>query len=1261
MAWLDFIKAIRMDEEEEEERKKRGGVGNRLAGMLDDALDVGERGAEEARDFFAADPDKIRARDVVRETPKTLVDLNKGATNLARDVVREIPRSAAKLVGSLAPDELLEDAEKGVILDPSKQEGAVGSFNRFLYGDDPLKVMNPGSRDIAEEDRGGFLETGPVGVGLAVTDLTTGGASKQVAKRLAKESTVDGVKQVLKSTSKYADDVIDSIAPTIAKTTDVNTISDTIKRAGKGDVSAPVKPPTAPGPKESYGEAADSLLGKMKTSDEVAEMTKKGKGQQFREQYVDRLSPVNDFVRLIEDKTGRKLATEENPYERMRLFSGMSDIVQQRVTSLSDTLKQAPDLDAVRVIGTGRQTIDRQQRGLGGVVDEDTARKAIEDIRTKLGDEEFDKAARVVDEVNDYNKTLLNELYEAGEISDDAMKAIEDVGANYFSRFNVIEYMTRNDQNRSLFARGGSYNETKQALQKVLGSAKGMKEGTEILDPIESIVISTDRALRSVNRNKIWQKFDDLADEVPDMVVRIRDPANVAKKMSLGKENKVMRPVRNKLERILKTRNQQARRLESEVNRFEKEGLKLSLKGGGERMTDDAFQVAGLGGRAPTSQTGKVGNVGGAMDLVNPQKLGPQDTSSFLRNLIENGSRSDIDKIKKKVGNRDAKLTQLLDEVGEIKSQYDDIAGTIRKNVDEAKELIDAQIPEGFELLTGFRNGIEGKIAVPKEVAEVYTGKSTAQQDYMTGIMGKVHGFVKQNLTANNPVFALISNPIRDAKTFAYNSRNVKGNPFALSGAYMRGLFGRVMNDADYDAMIKAGGKSGFYSDERTGAKIASDAARGIGAKRSVKSLGFKTMPINNAKDFAREMGRVATAPLRGVRDKLHGAASVLEDTPRLAEFKAAKKAGKSDMEAAFDARDVTVDFQQMGRHGQILNAWVPFLNARGQGVLKSAKAIKRDPARATGVYAALTAAPIAALALNNNQYPEVLKMIPDDTRDNNFVFVLGDGKDEHGDYNQVLTIPKSEVDQILGNPLENLVRWMADDDPDSLVEMVTKSVDATIPIDVTKDGKFNPSRAVGSTVLASPVAKVPAEYITGHNFYFDSPLMSQQMEKLPAGEQVRKDDPYTEEVERGTSPVAEFLAKLTGGSPIKTENAARGVGLGFALDRPDKQLGNKLTGVTANKMQNEFYSTLNKTAPNKNSVSNYINEAIGRGDYEAANQAAETYNAYLREQFEPFADRYGNEMTPELIKAYEDQKINLSSRSIGQRLRSIRDKQAGR
>lgn len=1195
-----------------------------------------------------------------------------------------------KSIGSLSDDALKKKIEENKSAVHETYKPSNPFLKALLGGEDNEVAKSPQATQADAQkwltDRGvsngAAAPLAVAGAGIStLLDAPTGagnllkGVGKPVLKQLANEGSEDAVRSVLKAElPKVGDDIINSIAPTIAKATDTKEVANILATAGKNMVqpladplaaakgsanemanavksvankttglvkritgnadnaaeslpTIPIKEPTPKG----YGEASDELLSRFKSTSQNKDPNR----FDVKTQLWDKFSPVNDMVRTIEKSTGTKIAVEDDPYALQRLYQGMPDAVKLEFKSVNDVLAQAPDLNSVRLIGTARQIIERAKRGITSTVTPEHAAKVIEEQRAKLGDVEFDKAASIIDSVQEHNKKLLTMLNQEGIVSDEAMQAIQEMGGDYFSKMNVLQKVLSNDNNRALFASGGSFNTTKQSINKVLAKASGHAEGTELLDPLESLYRGTENTMNLIAKNQVWRAYKRLSEKAPELIQNIREPEDVIARMGLAADNAELRPIRNKLDRMIKTRSRSVRRLESAINQLEKKGLSLSLKSGGERMTDTKFAVNGV---------------------VTESKLGSRDTGSFVRQLIEKGSRSDIDKIKKMVGNRDAKLTALLDDIGEMKSQYDDVASTVRGNVEKMRgELADKVAADGFELISGYEKGVQGKLAVPKEIAEIFTGKTKAQQDYMTGLMGRINGFVKQNFTSNNPGFAFVTNPIRDFKSFAYNAKDVKGNPLSIGSAWLKGFAGALKGakDEHYERYIAAGGRSGFYSNENTAQDFVRELQRSR-ARRSIKTLGVKVAEVHNAKDFMREVGHVITAPLR----VMQGAASRLEDAPRLAQFKASVKAGKSDAEAAFNARNVTVDFQQSGRTGQVINAWVPFLNARTQGTIKNAQAIKRSPARAISVYAGLTAAPIALAALNNKQYPEVMKMISDQDRDNNFVIVLGDHKDESGEYDQVIKIPKGDVDKIIGNPLENFMRFLADDDPDSLGEMVTNMIGSALPVDTVKDDQFNGSRAIGSVL--PPLLKAPLEAATNRNLYFDSDVVPQRMQDLPANEQIRADDPNTDKKEASTSKVAEFLAPLLGGgSPIKAENTIRNFTGSLLTEAPQDQLGGRLSGASASKMNNEFYKILDKTSKNKNSANNHINQAIAAGNYAEAQQTAQAYNAYLREQFAPFGKTYGSQMTQELADLYDEQKIVLTSRSIKQRQRNQLERQA--
>lgn len=1012
----------------------------------------------------------------------------------------------------------------------------------------------------------------------------------------------------------------------------------------------------------SYGDAADELLGNVKNSSEI-DAKKPGLKDRFKAEWVDKLSPVNDFVKQVEERTGRKLTTEDNPYELMRLYNGMPDQVQQRIRGLTDIIKQAPDLDAVRIIGLGRQVQARAGKGVNSFISPERAGEAINQVQTKIGARRFDEASRVVDEIVKYNNNLLEDLHKAGIISDDALKAIdENVSKNYFARFNVVNHILENDANRALFSKTGSYNVTQQTKKKIIASLKGMEEGTQILDPFESLVKSTDSAMRAIAKNDIWHAFNRMADEVPDLVTRIRTPDDVAQRIALSLDNKELRPLRNKIDSLIKTRGRWVRQLQSQINQLEKKGLQTSLKQGGERMTADTFvDAARLGGKVPTSQIGKEGattvrqgdeTVKGFMDVVNPQKLGSSDTAKFVRNLIEKGGQKEIDRLKKMVGSRDEKLVKLLDDIGAMRSEYDDIAGKMAQNTGKIKELAGQEVPEGMALISGFGKGIQGKLAVPKEIADVFTGKTAAQQDYLTGVFGGVNKFIKSALTSNNPVFALVTNPTRDAKTFAYNSRTTSSNPVHVGYALAMGVFdavaGRMGKSDIYARWVASGGRSGFYADERAAADMARDLSRTVNGKRV---LGVKVAPVNNAKDFIREAARVISTPIRVPLKGLRGAAGILEDAPRLAEFRGAIKKGATDKNAAFLSRNVTVDFQQAGQHAQVVNAWVPFLNARFQGTLKSVDAIKSNPARAASVYATMTATPILLTAYNNYvRFPEVTKMLSEDERANNFVIVLGDAQDEEGNYTQVIKIPKSDIDKVLGNPLEQVARFVAQDDPQTLGEVLTNMVGSLTPVDTVRDNQFSAERAA-SGVIPAPL-KIPLESAANRSFYFGSDLVGRGKQDLPPEMQVND----------STTGAAKFIGAITGSSPIKVDNTLGNLGLRTSaklLDNPSEPFSSKLTGSTGNRMNDEFYDIMDETSKNYARANAYINEMIAAGNIAAAQETAANYNAYLKKKFAPLNERYAGQITEAMVEQYNDRKFNLTKASIKQRRRNALKKEA--
>lgn len=1281
--------AIMSVEEKQQDYKKANqlSVIDKLKGM----------GAEERKKFIEADPLLKRSfKDGKLEFTETTDPWMFGNKLKDKKVMANIDPTDDSALEKLRQ----QIEEKDLTNDVANKNPSASS--KVVFGNEPIKTYQERERGL-EHEAGWAKPFAVAGTAVnALLDAPTGGigtAAKSIGKggfkALARAEAPELIEPILKKAG-MADDVIKKIAPTIANLTDevdirkvvnaadtgirqrvvrpvtdrlgrTNPIDDLVSAARPADdalninplerparrftddilepatpAGTPPVPPTIPKrPGEpKYGDDADEILGLFKSSSEIEKAQPSGGfKEKAYQQFFDKLAPVNRLVKTVETTTGRKLATEENPYELMRLYSGMPAQVKQRVGEVTDAIEQSGDVDALRVLGTARRILGRPD--IKSTITPERATNAIDQLHTKLGDEGFDRVNKAVDSIVGYNETLLKELGDAGVLAPDAVQEIIQKNPDYFARFQVVNKLLEG-AGRDIFHSGGSYNLSRQNVVKAM---KGMEEGTEILDPLESIVKATDLSMRTIAKNRIWQSMDSLADEAPDLIKRVRDPENVAERIALSLDNKAMRPIRNKLDRLVTTRGRWARQLQSQIDQLEKTGLNKSLKAGGQAPTP-RFDVGGLGGAVPTSKTANkvvpesAGEKGlmeamGGGELPTPQKLGPKDTGAFVRSLIE-GPNKEIVRLKKMVANREPKLATLLDDIQGLKGEYDDVGRQISANSDRAKnELADLDIPDGYDVVGGFKNGVGGRLAIPKEIADVYKGMTPSQMNYLTKIVGGVNRVMKESVTSLSLPFAFIRNPIRDFKAMATNSNNIPSSVHKLVGAWTKGFASALKHDDMYERWIKAGGGgAGIYGNMES----AEDLAKGLSRK-------VNGITINGPGDIAKEAWRWGTAPIRGASNVIQKAGATLEAAPRLAEFTAATKKGLSDEAAALASRNVTVDFHQSGTVGQVMNQWIPFLNARLQGNKKLLEAAKRNPVRFAGVYTTLTAVPLIATAAYNQQHSDVLEQIPQSVKDNNFLIILGDDKDADGNFTQIVKIPKGDMDKIFGNPLENFINFAAKNDTKGFGQVVTEMLGNVSPVDITKDGKLNLSRTVGGVL---PVAlKVPAEQATNHNLYFDAPIVPESMQDLPNDQQVKED----------TSGVAKFLSGLTGSSPMKTEQAVRSTTGQLLTSNPAGELGKSVAGANDTAPTNEFYKILKSTSKDKAGTSAKINDAIADNDFSTAMKLANDYNERLKNEFSPWAQRYGKYATPELQQMYNDQKLTLSRRSVKQRYKNQLEK----
>ena len=984
------------------------------------------------------------------------------------------------------------------------------------------------------------------------------------------------------------------------------------------DAALPKTAATAPSGAGVADDAEEELLGRMKSTSEIDAMKEKlPLKQRIYEQLFNKNASFDEFGRRYKEVTGQDLPQGMDPAAIRQLSNGQNEAAGLRLRPVEDALVNSGNLDDVRKLGIARQILDRADKMPEKTVD--LARRTIASMEGRMQPEQLAKVDAAVKAVNDFYDKQLRDLVDVGRLTEESYNVIKEANPNYFGKVSIVEHIL-DSPDLARFGNSGSHNMARENLIKAVKGI-GSDEKFQIADPVEAMSRSALAVEKAVRDTKLFKAIKEFENIDPEMVQTVRASEDVLKRMGLSLENKEMRPIRDKAARMIKTRSKWVSKLETQVNNLNKEGLKTSLKEGGAQMPE--FAPTGLGGKVPTSK---------AVD----SKLGPRDTASFVRSLVE-GPNAKIVAIRKKIGTKDVNMNKILDDIEGLQKEYDDVAQRMASNSEDAKLLMDKEVPKGMKIISNIQSGVVERVAVPEEIYKTFTGMNEAQRDVVSGTMKKLNKVAKEMFTTYNPAFALVTNPIRDVKNSMFKSEAVplKDYVFVLPYAkrWAESFWGSLVGDEVAQRLTKAGaGGAGQFVDEINPEKFATNLRR--------QTNGVE---ITNVKDFMKEVGHLLGTPGRGIKK----VGSAIESATRGVEGRAVLKATGDIDQAALAARRVSTDFAEGGKAAQGINNFLNFFNARLQGTKTVYTGIKQNPKRAAAAVTAAIAIPsTTAYLYNYTQHKDVLDQIDQPTKDNNWIFIYGDGVDDKGKPNQFVTVPKGDAEKLFSMPIENALQRLGKDDPATLSELAVKMLSNVSPVDFQKDGEMNLSRTVGGLMPSAVSGAV--QVAANKNFYNDSPIIPKSLEDMPAEQQVRDN----------TSSVDKFIAKALPGeqSPLKIEALRRSV-TGNLVGNPADNLKGPLT-ASANAPQSEFYKIKNKADQNRASASEHINQALASGNYDEAYRTVDAYNAYLVKTFTPFSQRYGKYMTPDLIEQYDGLKLNLTKRSIKQRMNNLQEKQ---
>ena len=1206
-------------------------------------------------DFFAPVPDEVRARDFVRELPGATEKVGESIFNFGKDILRAAPRAAASAT-------LSAEGEKEFI----PGSGVAPKFEKFLFGDKPIKDIR-GTGEETIRTFGGGDDTAkkyglPLGFALTALDVIPGIPKKKVAEevgeQLVRRYGDDVAKMIMEKGGKnFAEQALKDGGEKLLKEAgiDMAKVAEPVEQTVKNveEVIKSVKPSQyfeKEGKNLMEFENVDLSLPELKRKMEIAA---EGKDEDLigsiKKDIANRESELIDVARENETtKLENNLyhgTTEENADSILK--NGIDTSLNKKgFAEAPDSFYAAPTVQEASMYGNSILNVEpTQEIKTLSVSSEEWAQtigKSKSAQESRLARDELRKrgydAVHYGDEVEILNpeKFQVTGPRNLTSSAEQALEAINEKGNPVIKEGKRIAPQDlRADEIAPPPTAPRIPDETSlanapdvpkgSALEAIDSMTGKTGEAKNLLEWIKGVPKKFTEAFS--DRFAPIKRFEEMVSSMAGKPIDINSSPYIGARMYagrmgtvesyLGDLQKILSPLSK--ERADFTRFVLSQRALERADRgflnpagvtadTAKQAMEeLKAKVGSAifdkfETTEQAIQKwANDAILKPAVESGVISkNVYDAViaknshwmpfhiidELPGPAALDALPKGAEIFSVSKQGIIKELEGTEKIIRDPfDSIIDKLSSAVNLIKrNEVAQKLVNMREVMPEAQEFIkpfekSERVPKGWGSVSVFSEGKNTKWIVPEELSWAMHQMNEVEAGILGNFVKFTSAAFRKGATTLYIPFS-ISNSIRDAQ-MAIMSSKYGFNPADWVKGFAEGLKGAFGWDSKLiDEFAKnGGGFGGFIQSTKEISGIKNQLFEPSWWKRTKAVIN----PFNLISNFAE----------------------ATELAPRLGVYKKALDAGASGLEAAYEARNATIDFAKSGQEMRIINMWVPFVNARWQALLNTARIFKESPVKASVKASALIITPgVTTYFWNSLNYPDLYEDVPRWIKDTYFPIIVGEDKDQDGNrIPKMVLIPKGDVGQIFYNPLEYALDYVRKGEPNNFAKLALEWMSQLAPIPFTRDSELSASQFLSGAL--PPILRTPAELATNKSFFTNQQVVPRRLELVAPTEQYDDKTPYA----------AVVAGRALGVSPMKLAYGLNGLLGGFGREVIDPA---KILETTAGRFyrseggekRNQAWAVKDETVVGYNTAREQAKHALEANNVQAAMAIIDNWNA---------------------------------------------------